>query len=128
MRVIKKCLPLLKAGQGRIINVSSVAGLHGYPGKDRKLNSHINISFGKNVLTRFIMLSQQKCFKDIQVQMSGLYHHFFQFNLTWRIYRYRCRVTESCYHYIKIEIYRTQIQKVLLYSKTGFKDFKVYKK
>jgi len=32
MRVIKKCLPLLKAGQGRIINVSSVAGLHGYPG------------------------------------------------------------------------------------------------
>lgn len=32
MRVIKKCLPLLKAGQGRIINVSSVAGLFGYPG------------------------------------------------------------------------------------------------
>jgi len=32
MRVIKKCLPLLKSGQGRIINVSSVAGLHGYPG------------------------------------------------------------------------------------------------
>ena len=34
MRVIKKCLPLLKAGQGRIINVSSVAGLFGYPGID----------------------------------------------------------------------------------------------
>jgi len=32
MRVIKRCLPLLKAGQGRVINMSSVAGLHGYPG------------------------------------------------------------------------------------------------
>ncbi|XP_023328709.1 D-beta-hydroxybutyrate dehydrogenase, mitochondrial [Eurytemora carolleeae] len=32
MRVIKKCLPLLKNAKGRIINVSSVAGLHGYPG------------------------------------------------------------------------------------------------
>jgi 3-hydroxybutyrate dehydrogenase len=32
MRVVKKCLPLLKNAQGRIINVSSVAGLHGYPG------------------------------------------------------------------------------------------------
>lgn len=32
MRVIKQCLPLLKNGQGRVINVSSVAGLHGYPG------------------------------------------------------------------------------------------------
>jgi len=32
MRVIKNCLPLLKTGQGRVINVSSVGGLHGYPG------------------------------------------------------------------------------------------------
>lgn len=32
LRVTKQCLPLLKAGQGRIINVSSVAGLYGYPG------------------------------------------------------------------------------------------------
>jgi NAD(P)-dependent dehydrogenase (short-subunit alcohol dehydrogenase family) len=32
LRVTKFCLPLLKAGEGRIINVSSVAGLYGYPG------------------------------------------------------------------------------------------------
>ncbi|CAB4068298.1 E1.1.1.30 [Lepeophtheirus salmonis] len=32
LRVTKHCLPLLKAGQGRILNVSSVAGLYGYPG------------------------------------------------------------------------------------------------
>lgn len=32
LRVTKYCLPLLKAGEGRIINVSSVAGLYGYPG------------------------------------------------------------------------------------------------
>lgn len=32
MRVIKHCLPLLKSTQGRVLNVSSVGGLHGYPG------------------------------------------------------------------------------------------------
>lgn len=32
MRVTKYCMPLIKATQGRIINVSSVAGLYGYPG------------------------------------------------------------------------------------------------
>jgi len=32
LRVTKQCLPLLKAGQGRVVNVSSVAGLYGYPG------------------------------------------------------------------------------------------------
>lgn len=32
LRVTKQCIPLLKAGQGRILNVSSVAGLYGYPG------------------------------------------------------------------------------------------------
>jgi len=32
MRVTRHCIPLLKAVQGRIVNVSSVAGLYGYPG------------------------------------------------------------------------------------------------
>ena len=32
LRVTKMFLPLLKRGQGRLLNVSSVAGLYGYPG------------------------------------------------------------------------------------------------
>ena len=32
LRVTKHCLPLIKRARGRIINVSSVAGLFGYPG------------------------------------------------------------------------------------------------
>lgn len=32
MRVTRHCIPLLKSMQGRIINVSSVAGVYGYPG------------------------------------------------------------------------------------------------
>jgi hypothetical protein len=32
LRVTKACLPLLKSGAGRILMVSSVAGMHGYPG------------------------------------------------------------------------------------------------
>eukprot|EP00092_Neocalanus_flemingeri_P021658 GFUD01023493.1.p1 GENE.GFUD01023493.1~~GFUD01023493.1.p1 ORF type:complete len:356 (+),score=119.13 GFUD01023493.1:51-1118(+) len=32
LRVTKMCLPLLKRGQGRLLNVSSVAGVYGYPG------------------------------------------------------------------------------------------------
>lgn len=32
LRVTKACLPLLKRGAGRVLMVSSVAGLHGYPG------------------------------------------------------------------------------------------------
>ena len=32
LRVTKACLPLLKSGAGRVLMVSSVAGMHGYPG------------------------------------------------------------------------------------------------
>jgi len=32
LRVTRACLPLLKRSRGRIVNVSSVAGLYGYPG------------------------------------------------------------------------------------------------
>ena len=32
LRVTKLCLPMLKRAQGRLLNVSSVAGVHGYPG------------------------------------------------------------------------------------------------
>ena len=32
LRLTKLCLPLLKKGNGRLVNVSSVAGIYGYPG------------------------------------------------------------------------------------------------
>ena len=32
LRVTNMCLPLLKRGHGRLLNVSSVAGVYGYPG------------------------------------------------------------------------------------------------
>jgi len=67
MRVIKQCLPLLKSAQGRIINVSSVAGLHGYPG----LSAYCSSKHAIEGLSEVLRLELEKFSVDVITVQPG---------------------------------------------------------
>jgi len=87
MRVIKQCLPLLRSGNGRIINVSSVAGLQGYPG----LSAYCATKFGLEGFTKVLRSELEKFGIPVVSVQPGdfskatklLDNHHFNMNVMW---------------------------------------------
>jgi len=95
MRVTKQCLPLLKAGRGRVVNVSSVAGLQGYPG----LSTYCATKFGMEGFSEVLRLELAKFGVSVVTVQPGDYskatrlldNHHRNMNIMWGEMSEDCR-------------------------------------